>query len=222
METKDIYKTIAAVMQKIEAIAKKQKNIQQKFLYRSIDDVMNELHPLLAECGLFIVPEVLSEERTERQSQNGGTLFYSRQKIKFTFYATDGSHLSAVIIGEAMDSGDKASNKALSIAYKYACLQVFCIPTEDVKDPDGQSYSVATKKCELDNLATKVHEFIDKKIYTDAMASRLVQYLNEGNIDGLKKGIKWAIDEEKRLANENTQQGGQNAKGSIIDHATRV
>lgn len=134
-----IYKSIIDVMKKINAIGKDRKNDMQHFNYRGIDDVMNELHGALSECGVFIVPEVLEENRSTGKSKSGGDLFYTRQKIRFTFYAADGSNVSAVVIGEAMDSGDKASNKALSIGLKYAMLQVFCIPTEDDKDPDAQS-----------------------------------------------------------------------------------
>ncbi len=141
MEAPKIYGTIATVMQKINAIAKGRKNQQQGFSYRGIDDVMNELHPIMAGCGLFVVPTVLNETRTEGKSSRGGSLYYTRLTIKFTFYASDGSNVEAVVIGEAMDSGDKASNKALSIGLKYAMLQVFCIPTEDEKDPDAQSPS---------------------------------------------------------------------------------
>lgn len=139
MEAPKIYQTIAQVMQEINAISKGRKNQQQGFSFRGIDDVMNELHPVMAKCGLFVVPEVLEENRTEGKTQRGGAMFYTRLKIKFTFYASDGSNVSAVVIGEAMDTGDKASNKALSIGLKYAMIQVFCIPTEDEKDPDALS-----------------------------------------------------------------------------------
>lgn len=138
-DTPKIYAAISAVMAKINAISKGRRNQQQGFVYRGVDDVMNELHPVLAECNVFIVPEVLEETQTERPTKSGGLLFCVRQKIKFTFYTDDGSSLSAVVVGEGMDSADKASNKALSIGFKYACLQVFCIPTEDEKDPDAQS-----------------------------------------------------------------------------------
>lgn len=134
-----IYKSIIDVMKKINAIGKDRKNETQHFQYRGIDDVMNELHGALTESGVFIVPEVLEENRSTGKSKNGGELYYTRLKIRFTFYAADGSSVNAVVIGEAMDSGDKASNKALSIGLKYAMLQVFCIPTEDDKDPDAQS-----------------------------------------------------------------------------------
>ena len=134
-----IYKSIIDVMKKINAIGKDRKNDTQHFSYRGIDDVMNELHGALTESGVFVVPEVLEENRSTGKSKSGGELFYTRLKIRFTFYAADGSSVNAVVIGEAMDSGDKASNKALSIGLKYAMLQVFCIPTEDEKDPDAQS-----------------------------------------------------------------------------------
>ena len=126
-------------MAEINAIGKDRKNQQQGFAYRGIDDVMNELHAALTKNKVFVVPEVLNEERSTGKTRSCGDLFYTRLKIRFTFYTDDGSSVSAVVIGEAMDSGDKASNKALSIGLKYAMLQVFCIPTEDEKDPDAQS-----------------------------------------------------------------------------------
>ena len=137
--TPAIYKAIIGVMAEINAIGKDRKNQQQGFAYRGIDDVMNELHAALTKNKVFVVPEVLYEERSTGKTRSGGDLFYTRLKIRFTFYTDDGSSVSAVVIGEAMDSGDKASNKALSIGLKYAMLQVFCIPTEDEKDPDAQS-----------------------------------------------------------------------------------
>ena len=41
-----------------------------------------------------------------------------------------------------MDSGDKATNKAMSAAYKYAALQTFCIPTEGDNDADATTHEV--------------------------------------------------------------------------------
>lgn len=212
-----VYETIKNVMQKIDAISKNRKNQQQNFVYRGIDDVMNELHPILSECGLFIVPEVLNEDREERQTKSGSTLLYSRQKIKFTFYAVDGSSVSAVVIGEGMDSGDKASNKALSVAYKYACLQVFCIPTEDAKDPDGDSYTVTptapakktqeklTKKeqHELEVVSNEIRQYIAKGLFSSEMVTKLSRYLEANNLNGLKDALTWVKAEEKCRA-ENT------------------
>ena len=134
-----IFKKIIEVMADINAIGKDRRNQQQGFQFRGIDDVMNELHSSLAKCGVFVVPQVLDEARSTGKTKSGGDMFYTRLKIKFTFYAEDGSFIESVVIGEAMDTGDKASNKALSVGLKYALLQVFCIPTEDEKDPDAVS-----------------------------------------------------------------------------------
>jgi hypothetical protein len=107
-------------------------------MYRGVDDVMNALNPILAKNRVILTTEVLEQTREERQTIKGGTLLYSICKVKFTFYAEDGSHVSSVILGEGMDSGDKASNKAMSVAYKYAFFQMFCIPTEEMVDPDAE------------------------------------------------------------------------------------
>lgn len=135
-ETKKIYPAMIKALQEVEAIGKNKRNQQQGFQYRGVDDAMNELHGVFASCGIFCVPEVLEQTREDRQTAKGGNLIYSIMKVKFTFYADDGSSVSSVVIGEGMDSGDKASNKALSVAFKYAVFQAFCIPTESV-DPDA-------------------------------------------------------------------------------------
>ena len=107
---------------------------------------MNALQPLLAKNKVFIVPEILEQTREERTTSKGGNLIYSICKIKYKFYAEDGSSVEAITIGEGMDSGDKATNKAMAIAMKYALFQVFCIPTDEMKDPDSETPEQSTKK----------------------------------------------------------------------------
>lgn len=131
-----IYKAMCDAMADIGAVSKGQTNQQQHFRYRGIDDAMNALYPVLAKHGLFITPEVLEQRREERTTKNGGNLIYSILKVKYTMYARDGSSVSAIVIGEGMDSADKSSNKAISAAMKYAIFQMFCIPTEDMRDND--------------------------------------------------------------------------------------
>lgn len=125
-------------MKEIGAIGKNKRNSQgQGYMYRGVDDVMNALEPAMEKHGVFVVPEVLDQTREERTSKTGGNLLYSICKIRYSFYCEDGSNVQATVIGEAMDSGDKATNKAMSVAFKYACFQVFCIPTEEMQDPDA-------------------------------------------------------------------------------------
>lgn len=141
----NIYESISAVMGEIGAVGKNSKNQQQGFMFRGIDAVMNAINPALTKYKVFIVPEVMEQTREERINVKGTLLIYSICKVKYTFYAEDGSYIQSVVIGEGMDTGDKATNKAMSIAFKYACFQVFCIPTEEMKDPDAESHNLVNK-----------------------------------------------------------------------------
>lgn len=140
MENGQIYAAISAAMADIGAISKDKYSKEIGYKFRGIDDVMNALKPVLTKNKIFTVPQVLEQTREERVTVKGVKLRYSLLKIAFRFYTTDGSFVEAVTLGEGMDSGDKASNKAMAIAYKYALFQVFCIPTEEMTDPDGESY----------------------------------------------------------------------------------
>lgn len=136
-----IYPALIKANKAIGAIAKNNSNQQQHFMFRGVDDVYNELHPILAECGIVIIPEVVNYEVSERQARNG-VLLYTRATILHHFTAEDGSHVTTKVVGEAMDSGDKGMNKAMSIALKYALFQLFTIPTKEDKDPDATIYEI--------------------------------------------------------------------------------
>ena len=144
--TPAVYGAIAEVQARLarHGISKDKKNTTQGYMFRGIDDIYNALATHLAEVGLCILPVVLSREMTERATQKGGVLFYVLVQMKFTFVSVkDGSSHHVVMYGEAMDSADKATNKAMSAAYKYACLQTFCIPTEGDNDADATTPEVA-------------------------------------------------------------------------------
>lgn len=134
----NIYTALIGVMSEVGAIEKNSYNSQQKFKYRGVEAVMNTLQPLFIKYGIVAIPCVIDQHRETRQTGSGGTLLYSILTVRYDFFASDGSSVSAVVVGEGMDSGDKASNKAMSVAFKYACFQVLCIPTEETAlDPDA-------------------------------------------------------------------------------------
>ena len=139
--TKKIYEAIPAIMDEIGHIGKEKRNQQQGFMFRGIDQVMNTMKPLLAKHGVFVVPEVMDRQREERTTKSGSNLIYSILTVRYHFCASDGSEVTATTVGEGMDSADKASNKAMAIAFKYACFQVFCIPTEEIAKDDPDNYS---------------------------------------------------------------------------------
>lgn len=140
-----VYKAIAEVMGELAkvGIGKNNKNTQQGYKFRGIDDVYNALAPLLARMKLLILPRVLNRVVTERETKNGGVLFYVVLDVEFDLVSgIDGSKHTVRVCGEAMDSGDKATNKAMSAAYKYACMEAFCIPTEGDNDADASTHEV--------------------------------------------------------------------------------
>jgi hypothetical protein len=143
-----IYQAMRAVMSDIGAlgITKSRKNQQQGYSFRGIDEVYNEMNPLFAKHGVLMLPRVISSEQTDRMNKSGGLLIYTRLHIEFDFIATeDGSKHTVATVGEAMDSADKSSNKAMAAAYKYAAMMAFCIPTEGDNDADATTHQVVPK-----------------------------------------------------------------------------
>lgn len=145
MSTEKIHASMLAVMRGIGAISKSKTNSTQGFKYRGIDQVYAAVHPMLIEHGIFMTSEILERFRDERETNKGGVLFYTQLKMRYWFNAEDGSRVPTEVVGEGMDSGDKASNKAMAVAHKYAILQAFCVPTEEVDDPDAQTHQVKAK-----------------------------------------------------------------------------
>jgi hypothetical protein len=143
-----VYKTINAVQSDLAkaGIGKDSTNTFDNYKFRGIDAVYNALAPLLAKHGLCILPRMLTRTVDERTSQKGGALFYVTVEAEFDFVcAEDGSKHTIKTFGEAMDRGDKATNKAMSAAYKYAAFQAFAIPTEGDNDADAHTHEVAAK-----------------------------------------------------------------------------
>lgn len=146
-ENLGVYKAIAAVTAAMskEGIGKGRKNQQQGYTFRGIDDVYNVLSGMLAEAGLCIIPRILSRVCEERTTQKGNALFYVTVEAEYDLVSSeDGSKHTAKVYGEAMDSADKATNKAMSAAYKYMAFQTFAIPTEGDNDADASTHMVAT------------------------------------------------------------------------------
>lgn len=138
-----IQQVIAAFAE--NGIGKNRKNESQGFKFRGIDDVMNRMATHLNEANLVIAPNIRSREVHERVNSRGNPLFYVTVQVDYTVYSTvDGSSIVCSVPGEAMDTGDKATNKALSIAYKYMAFQLFAIPIDE--DPDATTHVVGKKE----------------------------------------------------------------------------
>jgi len=144
-----IYKKMSEVMTSIGTIGKDQQNVAQGFKFRGIDQFVNALYPALTKAGVFMTPRVVSAANETREVERAsGKKGYDRTVnllVEYDFYAEDGSKVTVgPIASEGLDSGDKATNKALSAALKYALIQTFSIPTEDMVDGDSVSPEIST------------------------------------------------------------------------------
>ena len=180
-----VYGKIAAITADLSkiGISKDSKNSQQGYAFRGIDQVYGALSPLLAKHGLCILPRVTDRQVTERQNRNGGTLFYTTLTVEFDFVAAeDGSKHTIVTVGEAMDSGDKSSNKAMSASYKYAAFMAFCVPTEGDNDADASTHEVKPNQSRkiLDAIASadsvKSITALYKMVTDDVRAAHLAEF----------------------------------------------
>lgn len=187
-----IYAAIISIMEDVGSIPKNKFNRNQEFHYRGVDDVMNALSPAFIKHKVFAVPEMIDQTRSERKTTSGGTLTYSVCRMKYTFYAAeDASSVSVIVVGEGMDSGDKASNKAMAVAFKYACFQLFCIPTEEIIDPDSQ-----TPQWDAERITKSQVSEIKKWLketgvgYKDFLINYRIQTLDELNINQYQDALR--------------------------------
>lgn len=147
----NVYQAISAVQAElaVTGISKDRKASGggANYSFRGIDDVYSHLAPLLAKHGLVIIPRCIDRLCVERQSKNGGALFYVTVRAEFDFVSSkDGSIHTCATFGEAMDTSDKATNKAMSAAYKYAAFMTFCIPVEGDNDTENSNHQVESGK----------------------------------------------------------------------------
>lgn len=183
-----IYGALTEVMRAVQSVGKDDENTAQGggFKFRGIDALLNAVGPKLREHGVLCIPEVTDHHLGEVEvGRNRTRMANATVMVRYTFYASDGSNVSAVVPGEAMDAGDKATPKALSQAFKYALVQALAIPTGD-PDPDSHSYergdapqdpvqtperlrSIIDRRDALpDEKRKKLDAWVSKKVWNDA------------------------------------------------------
>lgn len=157
-----IYEKMPLIMGELGAIAKKQHSNNLDYAYRGIEEIYNEINPLLTIHKVFSVPTVLDMKREERESQKGRLLLYTILTIKYTFYAEDGSFVETVTVGEAMDTSDKSCNKAMSAAHKYALVQAFCIKTGEPNDSEENNHEIGSTDEQLPQKSKPTNPNLEK------------------------------------------------------------
>jgi hypothetical protein len=149
----EIHERLLAVMNDVQAVGKNDRNAQQGFNFRGIDAVINAVGPAFRKHGVLVVPAVQAVEHSQVEvGKNRTPMGHVRLEVAFEFLASDGSRVEAVVPAEAMDSGDKATAKAMSVALRTALLQVLALPTDE-PDPDASSYERAPAGVPADVMA---------------------------------------------------------------------
>lgn len=174
-ETKQIIDLIPKIAREIGVIGKDRQagTGQWGYAFRGIDDVVNVLGPLLHKHGVFFTPEVLDIKANDvvlRKNDKDQLQCVRVVTVRYTFYAPDGSSVSCVTTGEGIDNGDKASNKALSGALKYALLQTFAIPTVDLyvdQETSNTERTIADELADPEKFIVLLAEAFDAKEFSD-------------------------------------------------------
>ncbi len=202
-ESPAVYTAIFNVMNELDAISKGRRNQQQGYAFRGIEDIYNSLHPLCAKHELVTFPRVISRDEQIYENKNGTRMIRVVMAIEYNFVGRDGSvHTCGPIYSEAMDSSDKASNKALSVAHKYAMIQTFMIPTEDLDDSDRETpifnkdLQPQPKERGPKPITPALPEKVEKKIE----AKKELQN-RAAHIGAMKKG-KWTLEQAKLWVQE--------------------
>jgi hypothetical protein len=140
-----IAQALNEIMKAVGAIAKTDRNNAQGFNFRGIDSVVNAVSPQLQKFGVVVVPTVEEYDYASVEiGKNRTVMGHVKVKVTYTFIGAGGDAIKATVVGEAMDSGDKATAKAMSVAFRTALLQSLSLPTDDI-DPDAQSYERSEK-----------------------------------------------------------------------------
>ena len=160
-----IHQRMIGILGELPPIGKNQRNESQGFMFRGIDDVLNALNPLLYQWGVYYVPHVLERIDDTRKTARNNDLFVVNLHVEYTFYGIDGDSVTVDTWGEGTDSGDKATNKAMTGAMKYALFQAFAISTQEAHDSDRSTVEESARvPTAAEALAQRREEWGDKPL----------------------------------------------------------
>lgn len=112
------------------------KSPQTNYDYRGIERVLNAVSPITRRHGIVIMPSIVDVSYRDIARASGGRMQECTVTMQYRFIGPMGDHLDAVVVGEALDTADKAAAKAQSVAWRVCLIQAFQIATAD---PDPES-----------------------------------------------------------------------------------
>lgn len=224
-----VFQALNAVMNDVRAVGKEGFNKHQQFNFRGIDGVMNAVGPALRSHGVIAVPMVEEAQYGTVQTNRGGTMSTVRVKMRVRWYGPAGDSFDSVTYGEAFDSGDKATAKAHSVAFRTAILQTLCLPTQE-PDPDEHTYERASQQQVQEQ--QREQQMQQRKAWLADQAQKLMNAEKDGNVDSIRRVKDWAVERgDGELANMAKQTlermeaaglvqdelGGEVVEGELID-----
>lgn len=218
-----LFETISAVQAEVaeQGIAKGQRNEYDKYNYRGIDDVLNTLAPILARHGLMIIPDVQSSTVEVVPTQKGGSQRLATVVVDYKFYDRAGDTITHRAIGEAIDRGDKAVNKAMTAAYKYFLFQAFCIPVigQDSGDADAESHEI-TQDAQPQVTADQIAEF--SAIVHGGKELALINFLHDVGPDTATELFNTARSGEKMKLKQKVREMEAEAHAQLSQYADDI
>lgn len=109
------------------------------YKFRRVEDITAALKPLFAKHGVLCMPTVKQRVETQRNTANNKVLYCVDLEIEFAFYGPKGDCLTTNVWGQGTDSGDKATQKAVTSAFKTLLSVVFCISDSEM---DAEAHDV--------------------------------------------------------------------------------
>lgn len=197
-----IYQALAAVMADCDHVAKRDRNDFQKFMFRGIDAVVNAVGPILRKHAVIVVPQVQSIDYQVVQTTKGNASTACRVRVKYVFYGPAGDSIETEVAGEAWDSGDKATPKAMSVAFRTALLQALALPTDE-PDPDAHTYTRAAATPLTDNTRKRLFALFGER-----------QIPEEQQLAGINQVLGTTYESRKQLTEEDAQHVIASLKGS--------
>lgn len=183
-----VHQALTKVMGDVQAVRKDSKNQAQKFNFRGIDAVMNAVGPALRKHGVTILPEDVEVHRSNGTTANGKQTAEVVIKVTYRIYGPSGDSIHGKVAAEAMDFGDKAVAKAMSVAYRTFLLQALTIPTDE-PDPDGESFERGVPSGiggSQENRGIPVEQGVPKQSVTEQCATILDGFCSTHHLDGNK------------------------------------
>lgn len=210
-----VVQALSAAMDDIGAVRKDQINQHQRFNFRGVDAVVNAASPAFRRHGIVVAPTVLEKELHETKTAKGAVMANVYLTVRYDFYGPRGDSISATVASESFDSGDKATAKAMSVAFRTALLQTLALPTDEIDDPDHVTYERAGA---APTPTRREAEAPDLTPPSPGQVDQLASLVHDLQLDEprLEAAAKWATRRRGAAATGDVEQLTRDEMGELV------